>query len=312
MPPATPADFATLIAPHREDLHRYCYRVLGSLADADEALQEALLDAWKGLATFEARGTARSWLFRIASRACLRVAEHRPKRVTAPELGPPGDHIDAASRDDAQPWLDPYPTDPTDPSWRYEALESIELAYIAALQALAPRQRAALILCDVVGMSAEEAAQALETSVAATNSALQRARATLASPGRTQQATLRDLGSAREAALVRSFVSAWERSDVDALVALMADDARFTMPPLRTWLAGREAIAGFIRRCSQHPWRAEPTRASGQLAFVMRQGPSWDVHVLNVLTLRGDAIVELTAFLDPAVHGRFVVADGLP
>jgi RNA polymerase sigma-70 factor (ECF subfamily) len=210
------------------------------------------------------------------------------------------------SRDDAQPWLDPYPTDP---SWRCEALESIELAYIAALQTLAPKQRAALILCDVVGLSAEEAARALDTSVAATNSALQRARATLASPGRTQQATLRDLGSAREAELVRRFVSAWERSDVEALVTLMAEDARFTMPPLRTWLTGRAAIDAFIRRCSQHPWKAEPTRANGQLAFLMRQPPAWEVGALNVLTLDGPIIVELTAFLDPAVHGRFVAAD---
>jgi RNA polymerase sigma-70 factor (ECF subfamily) len=305
MPSSSP-DFDAFVAPHRGEIHRYCYRVLGSLADADEALQEALLDAWRGLDGFDGRGTPRAWLFRIASRACIRVAERRPKRITPPELGPPSGGVDEGSRDDEQPWLDPYPTDP---SWRYEALESIELAYIAALQALAPKQRAALILCDVLGLSADEAAQALETSVAATNSALQRARATLTLPGRTQQATLRDLGSAREADLVRSFVSAWERSDVDALVALMAEDARFTMPPLRTWLAGRAAIVEFIRRCSQHPWKLEPTRANGQLAFVLRQGPSWGVGALNVLTLDGPAIAEMTAFLDPSVHGRFLAGD---
>lgn len=301
--PVSSADFDGLVAPHREEIHRYCYRVLGSLADADEALQEALLDAWRGFGGFEGRGTLRAWLFRIATRACIRVAEHRPKRVTAPEVGPPTEQVDVDSRDDEQPWLDSYPTDP---SWRYEALESIELAYVAALQTLAPKQRAALILCDVVGLSAEEAAQALGTSVAATNSALQRARATLALPGRTQQATLRDLGSAREAELVRCFVTAWERSDVDALIALMAEDARFTMPPLRTWLAGRAAIDGFIRRCSQHPWRVDPMRANGQLAFAMRQGATWEVGALNVITLDGPRIAEITAFLDPAVHARFL------
>jgi RNA polymerase sigma-70 factor (ECF subfamily) len=304
--PFSPADFDGLVASHRQELHRYCYRVLGSLADADEALQEALLDAWRGLGGFDGRGTARAWLFRIATRACIRVAERRPKRITAPELGPPTTDIDVGSRDDEQPWLDPYPTDP---SWRYEVLESIELAYVAALQTLAPKQRAALILCDVVGLSAGEAAEALGISVAATNSALQRARATLTLPGRTQQATLRDLGSTREAELVRCFVSAWERSDVDALVALLVEDARFTMPPLRTWLSGRAAIVEFIRQCSRHPWRVEPTRANGQLAFVCRQGPEWSVGALNVLTLDGPVIAEMTAFLDPAVHGRFVAGD---
>ena len=308
MPPSH-ADFDALVAPHRRELHCYCYRVLGSLADADDALQEALLDAWRGLGGFEGRGTLRAWLFRIATHACIRVAERRPKRVTAPELGPPTGAIDVESRDDAQAWLDPYPTDP---SWRYESLESIELAYIAALQTLAPRQRAAIILCDVVGLSAEETAHALDTSLAATNSALQRARATLTRPGRSQQAILRDLGSAREAELVRRFVDAWERSDVSALVAMLAEDARFTMPPLRTWLSGRARVEDFIRPCmSAHGWKVEPTRACGQLAFVCRQAQVWEDGALNVLTLApdGTAIVEMTAFLDPAVHRRFFARD---
>jgi RNA polymerase sigma-70 factor (ECF subfamily) len=305
----SPADFEALVAPHRQELHRHCYRILGSLADADDALQEALLDAWRGLGGFEGRGTPRAWLYRIATRACLRMAERRPKRITAPEVGPPASDVDVTSSDRELPWLDPYPTDP---SWRYETLEAIELAYIVALQTLAPKQRAALILCDVVGLSAEQAAQALGTSVAATNSALQRARETLTLRGRTQQAILRDLGSAREAELVRRFVSAWERSDVDAIVAMLAEDARFTMPPLRTWLDGRAAIDGFVRpRMFVTPWKLEPTRASGQLAFVCRQGPDWGVGALNVLTLTSDgaAIAEMTAFLDPAVHGRFLGPD---
>lgn len=313
--PSAPTDFDALVAPHRRELHGYCYRVLGSLPDADDALQETLLDAWRGIGGFEGRGTLRAWLFRIATHACVRIAERRPKRITAPELGPPTadtDDVrcDADSRDDEQAWLDPYPTDP---SWRYEALESIELAYIAALQTLAPKQRAALILCDVIGLSAEEAARALDISVAATNSALQRARATLTVPARSQQAILRDLGSAREAELVRRFVDAWERSDIDALVALLADGARFTMPPLRTWLEGRAAIAGFVRtRMFATAWKLEPTRACGQLAFVCRQATaSGSGGALNVLTLApdGTAIAEMTAFLDPAVHGRFLAHD---
>lgn len=304
---SSPADFATLVEPHRQELHRYCYRVLGSLSDADDALQEALLDAWRGLDGFEGRGTLRAWLFRIATRACVRFAERRPKRMTAPDLGPPTADIDVGSREDEQAWLDPYPTDP---SWRCEALESIELAYIAALQTLAPKQRAALILCDAIGLSAEEAARALDTSVGGVNSALQRARATVGLPDRSQQAILRDVGSAREAELVRRFVGAWECSDIDALVALLADDARFTMPPLRTWLAGRAAVEAFLR-ARMCAWKLEPTRASGQLAFVCRQAPTWGVGALNVLTLTpdGSAIAEMTAFLDPAVLGRFLALD---
>lgn len=307
--PSSPADFDALVAPHRKELHRYCYRVLGSLPDAEDALQEALLDAWRGLGGFEGRSTPRAWLFRIATHVCIRVAERRPKRVTAPELGPPTAAIDVGSRDDEQTWLDPYPTDP---SWRYEALESVELAYVAALQTLAPRQRAALILCDVVGLSGEEAARALDTSVAATNSALQRARATCMVPGRSQQAVLRDLGSARQAELVQRFVRAWERSDIDALVALLTEDARFTMPPLRTWLEGRAAIEGSMRlRMFATAWKLEPAHACGQLAFVCRQAPAWGVGALNVLTLapNGSAIAEMTAFLDPATHGRFVATE---
>jgi len=160
------------------------------------------------------------------------------------------------SRDDEQPWLDPYPTDP---SWSYGALESVELA------------------C-----------------------ALQRARAALTLPGRSQQATLRELGSAREAELVRRFIGAWERSDIDALVALLAEDARFTMPPLRTWLAGRAAIEGFLRsRVFATPWKLEATHANGQLAFVCRQGPAWGVGALNVLTLRAEA--SLAALMEEAM-----------
>ncbi len=329
MPP-TPADFPTLIAPHREALHRYCYRLLASLADADDALQETLLDAWRGLDGFEGHGSLRAWLFTIATRACIRIADRRAKRISAPEpsSAPPTAEIDITSGDLTHPWLDPYPTGPSSPSpWPssspssptspaspspshlYDSLESIELAYISALQTLAPRQRAALILCDVVGLTAEETAAALDTTVAATTSALQRARATLSSSPRSQQSILRDLGSPREADLVRRFVHAWERSDVDALVSLLADDARFTMPPLRTWLSGRASVEAFLRPCmSASARKLEPTRANGQLAFVVREAPDWNVGALNVVTLTPDGshIAEMTAFLDPAVQARFL------
>ncbi len=225
--PSAPTDFDALVAPHRRELHGYCYRVLGSLPDADDALQETLLDAWRGIGGFEGRGTLRAWLFRIATHACVRIAERRPKRITAPELGPPTadtDDVrcDADSRDDEQAWLDPYPTDP---SWRYEALESIELAYIAALQTLAPKQRAALILCDVIGLSAEEAARALDISVAATNSALQRARATLTVPAATSHLARR----ARRDRGVRAHADVRDR--VEARAYARVRSARLRVPP---------------------------------------------------------------------------------
>jgi RNA polymerase sigma-70 factor (ECF subfamily) len=307
--PAGTDDFAELVAPYRAELHAHCYRMLGSLHDADDALQDALLGAWRGLAGFEGRSSLRTWLYRIATNACLQLIAQRPKRLLSADHGgpaAPGADIDAPISGAA--WLEPYPDDP---HATYEQREAVELAFVAALQHLPSTQRAALILCEVLGFTADEVADLLATTTASVTSALQRARASVAQriPARSQQATLRELGDAGQRALVGSFVDAWARADVAAILAMLTDDARFTMPPLPTWFEGRHAIGRFMaERMFATAWKLVPLRASGQLAFACYQGPEFHVGALDVLTLRGGQIAEMTGFLDPDVHVRF----GLP
>ncbi len=305
----TEADFEALVGPHRAELRAYCYRMLGSLQDADDALQETLLGAWRGLGGFAGRGTLRAWLYTIATHACLRLLAQRPGRGLAVERTASSDGVELDPIVDEPIWLEPFPLDA---AASYERLESVELAFVAALQHLPATQRAALILLEVLGLEATEVAGSLGTTVAAVNSAVQRARKAVAErvPGRSQQATLRDLGEEAERELVTSFVTAWERSDVDAIVKLLAHDARFSMPPIPTWFAGRDAIARFLaERVFATPWRLVPMRASGQLAFACYQGPDWHVGALQVVTLRGGTIAEMTAFLDTAVHSHFLLPD---
>jgi len=188
----------------------------------------------------------------------------------------------------------------------------VELAFVVALQHLPATQRAVLILREVLGFDAAEVAKVLNTTVPSINSALQRARKTVSRrlPAKSQQATLRDLGEGAERALVEAFVDAWGRSDVGAIVELLARDARFTMPPIPTWFLGRDAIARFFsERIFATAWRLVPLRASGQLAFACYQGPEFRLGALNVLTLRDRTIFEMTGFLDPAVHALFRLPD---
>ncbi len=302
-------DFRARVAPFRGELQAYCYRMLGSVQDAEDAVQDALLGAWRGLAGFEGRSSLRSWLYQIATHACLRLMARRQRRIVPPEHGPPSEGTDLAPMLEASLWLEPYPADA---GMSFEQRESIELAFVAALQHLPGTQRAALILRDVLGFEASEAAEIVGASVAALNSALQRARQTMQAngPATSQQAMLRDLGEAGERALVTAFVDAWGRSDVDALVKLLAEDARFSMPPIPTWFVGREAIGRFFReRVFATPWRLVPMRASAQPAFACYQGPDFRLGALNVIGLRGPLIAETTGFLDPAVHARFLFPD---
>lgn len=300
------AEFEQLVTPHRRELHAHCYRMLGSVADADDALQEALLGAWRGFAGFQGRSELRSWLYRIATNACFQLLAARPRRQL------PFEYSAAARPDRAlEPsvegplWLEPYPEDP---EASFELRESVELAFVAALQHLPPSQRAALILREVVGLSALEVAASLDTSAPSVESALQRARQALSQrmPAQTQQATLRDLGEAAERELVTRFVTAWESGDPQALLGLLTEDAKFGMPPIPNWFDGRaDVVRFFAERVFATPWRLRPLRASGQLAFACYQGPDFRLGALNVITLRGAAIRELTGFLDPALHGRF-------
>jgi RNA polymerase sigma-70 factor, ECF subfamily len=308
--------FGRLVEPYRTELHAHCYRMLGSVQDAEDALQEALLRAWRGLPRFEGRSSLRSWLYTIATNACLRAIERRPKRVLPIDYAPAADPHDGPAEPVTESvWLEPYPDEKLGlgggllgPDARYEQREGIELAFTAALQHLPPRQRAALILRDVLGFSARETAEALETTAVSIDSALQRAHKTIDQrvPTQSQQATLRSLGDAALRDLVDRFVAAWERNDVDAVVAMLAEDARFTMPPLPSWYSSREAVATFLRGwplSGVKRWRLIPARANGQLAV---GGYVWDEetraflpHGVNVLTLRGAQIEEITAFLTP-------------
>jgi RNA polymerase sigma-70 factor (ECF subfamily) len=320
--------FARLVAPYRGELHAHCYRMLGSVPDAEDALQEALLRAWRGLPRFEGRSSVRSWLYRIATNACLRTIERQPKRVVPVDYGPAADPHDGPGEPLTESaWLEPYPDEQlgledgfSAPEARYERRESVELAFIAVLQHLPARQRAVLVLRDVLGFSAREVADTLETTPASVYSALQRAHKTVDErlPEQSQQATLRALGDERLAELVQRYVDAWEQSDVDAMVAMLADDATVTMPPAATWFTGRDTVAGFLRRwplADNLSWRIVPIRANGQLAFGHYTRDENDggfvAHHVTVLTLRGDEVTELTAFLIPEIHRLFGLPDAL-
>ena len=318
--------FDDLVAAHRRELLAHCYRMLGSVHDAEDALQEALLRAWRGLAGFEGRSSLRSWLYRIATNASLDAVERRPKRVlplefpaSDPSAGPGEPLLESV-------WVEPYPDEAmgmedgfASPEARYELRESVELAFIAALQHLPANQRAVLILREVLGFSARETAAALETTEASVNSALQRARASLerSLPERSQQETLRTLGDDEVRELVESYLEAWERQDVEAVVLMLSEDAAFTMPPLRSWFRGREPIRAFLELSPLSGiwrWRAVRVRASGQEALAFY---SWDEETgdyqrfaLNVLTLAGREIAEVDAFITrvPESPEREVVA----
>jgi RNA polymerase sigma-70 factor (ECF subfamily) len=295
--------FEQLVAPYRNELLAHCYRMLGSLDDAEDAVQESLVRAWRSAGQLDDRGFIRAWLYKIATNRCLTAIERRGRR----EL-PAG--VDPGTPATEISWLEPYPG--PSPESDYLVRESVELAFVAALQHLSAIQRAVLILREVLGFSAAEVAAQLDTSPASVNSALQRARKVIGSAGPTQQAVLRDLGGEAAGAIVSRWSDAWQAGDVDAIVALLADDARYSMPPLPQWYRGREEIRAFLAGGPlRSRWRFLPTTANGQLAFGTYL---WDdaagVYVpggLDVLTLRGAHVTEVTAFLT-ADFSRF----GLP
>ena len=308
--------FRRLIDPHRRELNAHCYRMLGSVHDAEDALQETMLRAWRGLPKFEERSSLRAWLYRIATNTCLNVIERRPKRVLPVDYGPAADpHDDPGEPLVESVWVEPYPDDGlgtedvlASPEARYEVRESVELAFVAALQYLPARQRAVLILREVLGFSAGEVAEALETTPEAVYSALQRAHKAVEErlPEQSQQETLRSLGDEGLREIVDHYVDAWERNDVEAVAAMLADDATVAMPPMATWFRGREAVAGFLARrplSGEQRWRILPTRANGQLAFghylLDEEGGAHVAHHVVVITLEGSRIGEMTAFMLP-------------
>jgi RNA polymerase sigma-70 factor, ECF subfamily len=298
--------FRALVEPLRAELHAHCYRMLGSVHDADDALQDTLLRAWRALPGFEGRSSLRAWLYRIATNTSLKLIQGRPKRVLPLDYGPAADPQDGPSAPVSEvAWLEPYP-EGADAG--YEQREGVELAFVAALQHLPPRQRAVLILRDVLGFSAGEVGEALHAAPDAVYSILQRAHRAVNErlPERSQQETLRSLGDERVKQLAERFVAAWENADVDAIVALLADDATITMPPRPSWYRGHEAIRAFLADwplADERRWRLVPTRANGQLAFASYGTPAdggEPAHAVQVLTLAGDGRVQdITAFLEP-------------
>ncbi len=320
--------FERLLEPYRGELHAHCYRMLGSVHDAEDALQETLVRAWRGLAKFEHQSALRSWLYRIATNTCLDAIARRPKRVLPIDYGPSADPHDGPGEPLVESvWLEPYPDETmgiedgfAGPEARYEQRESVELAFIAALQHLPPRQRAVLILRDVLGFSARETAAALEMSSPGVDSALQRAHKAVDErlPDRSQQAVLGSLDDQGLREIVDRYVDAFERADVDAVVEMLAADGAFTMPPLPTWYRGREAVAAFLKGhvlASENRWRLVPARANGQLAFGNyrwdEERQSFLPRSISVLTLDGGGIAEITTFLGPELIPRFGLPDEL-
>lgn len=306
--------FSRLVEPHRRELQAHAYRMLGSVHDAEDALQDALLRAWRGLARFDGRSSLRSWLYKIATNTCLDVIGRRRKRWL------PIDHVPAAELGEVpgRPLVESVWVEPLHdvmlglddgrlaPEARYEQRESVELAFVAALQHLPAAQRAALILREVLGFSAKETAEVLETTVASVNSSLQRARKTVDErlPERSQQETLRALGDERLREIVERYMDAMARGDVDAVVAMLAEDAAWSMPPLSTWYLGTEALRVFL---SYGPlsgawrWRHLPVTVNGQAAvacYTWREDEQcFRPFALDVLTFRGDLIAQVTAFI---------------
>jgi RNA polymerase sigma-70 factor, ECF subfamily len=319
--------FEDLIAPYRSELHAHCYRMLGSLHDAEDALQDGLLRSWRGLAGFEGRSSLRSWLYRIATNSCLRMIERRPKRVLPVDYGPPTEAHGLTGEPLTETiWLEPLPDGMAGiadgragPEARYEQRESVELAFVAALQHLPARQRAVLILRDVLGFAPAEIAVALDTSAAAVSSALQRAHRTIDDllPEQSQQATLRALGDERLREIVETYTDAWERNDVDGILAMLTHDAAFAMPPRATWYRGHEAIGAFLHRAPLAPerrWRLVLTSAGGQPAFAtyLWDKQRWRAHAIDVLTLNPEGLIsDVTAFIDAETVRRFGVPDEL-
>ena len=317
--------FAELTGPFRRELQVHCYRILGSAADAEDMLQETMMSAWRGIGRFQERSSLRTWLHAIATNKCLNL-------LRASRSGPlpaPAVPLPEPTRTGEPLWLEPYPDALLDdlpdaapgPEARYEARESVSLAFVTALQHLPPRQRAALVLRDVLGFRAPETAATLGCTVDAANNLLKRARATMAGqlpPGGRDQAPLP--GSAREQQVTARFADAFERGDVAALVALLTDDAVLTMPPFPFEYQGREMIGHFMVAVAfRHGTRRSrliATRANGQPAFARylhdAHAPVGHAHGLLVLTLADDRISGITGFTDNSVFARFGLPRTLP
>jgi RNA polymerase sigma-70 factor (ECF subfamily) len=312
------ADFARAAETHRRALKLHCYRMLGSLHEAEDAVQETMLRAWRGFDEFEGRASIKNWLFRIATNTSLNIVASRASRgrVTPDQLGDPATGKPQGRPNAGTAWIEPYPdaeleglADPAaGPDARYEMRETVRLAFVAAIQQLPPRQRAALLLADVMGWSAIEVASVLDASVASVNSALQRARAKLATLDReVRPAAIADV---RERELLERHVRAWESADLDRFVALLKEEAVYAMPPWREWYRGRRSIADFFASVwpSYRGFRLVRIGANLQPAFALytlgAEG-RWNPHSLQLLSLDQGEIATFTAFMQPLAQRLF-------
>jgi RNA polymerase sigma-70 factor (ECF subfamily) len=324
--------FQRLVEPLRAELRLHCYRMLGSLDDAEDLVQETYLRAWRAVDRFEARASVRSWLYRIATNACLNTLARRAtaRRVLPEALGPPAVEMPRGEPATEVAWLEPYPDAALEgvadtapgPDARYEMREAIQLAFVAAIQHLSPRQRAVLLLRDVMGWSAAETAGLLDTTVTSVNSALVRARSTIERrfpDGRPGALPAQD---ERQRDLVDRYLRVWDAADADGLVALLREDAVIAMPPWPEWYTGHVAIRAFFGWVwppggprPDHP-RLVPTGANGQPAFAVYrpddERTSLEAHAIQVLTVRQGAIAAITHFREPRVFARFALPATLP
>ena len=301
------AEFTGLVAPHRGELLAHCYRMLGSVHDAEDAVQESLMRAWRGLSGFDESQPVRPWLYRIATNRCLTLIDKRSRRELPADLSPGAPLSEVA-------WLEPFPDALLGPESTVEQREAVELAFVAALQHLSGTQRAVLVLREVLGFSGAETAALLDTTVAAVNSGLQRARKVIAdrAPAKTQQANRQALGDGKLRELADRYATAWEAADVDTLVAMLTADAVYSMPPLAEWYTGPAEIRGFMLAGPlADRWLFRPVEVNGQVAYGTYR---WDAErgafvwiSVDLLRLDGDRIAEVVSFL-----GGTAATYGLP
>lgn len=307
--------FDRLVGPYRRELKVYCYRMLGSEHEAEDLVQDTFLRAWRGLDRFEGRGSVRGWLYSIATNACLTAISNRGnvRRVLPDSQGPPTTERPGGPPNSEIGWLEPYPDSElagiadgaAGPAARYELRESVRLAFVAAIQQLPSRQRAVLLLCDVLGWSAQETALLLGSSTASVNSALQRARSTLEKRYCKEPDRGRSAPNERQRQLLERYVQAWEGADLDGFVNLLKKDATFRMPPWSQWYQGRESIRAFFQVVwkSYGGFRLVSTSANCQPAFAIytraKTELGWRAHSIQVLDLDKGSIVSLTKFMAP-------------
>jgi RNA polymerase sigma-70 factor (ECF subfamily) len=314
------AAFATLVERHRAELQVHAYRMLGSLEDAQDAVQDALLRAWRSRKTYNGRSTFRAWLYSITTNACLRMLERRPRRLVPYEVGPAAEVGASPVPPSDLPWLQPVPDLLIDESAKPDdaavTRETIELAFLAAIQHLPPRQRAVLILRDVLDWPADDTAAVLDMSPAAVNSALQRAHATMQERLPAERLDWKTSAEAESAerSLLETYMEAFERHDDRQLVTLLREDVRLAMPPHPSWYEGREAVAAFLSGIAFRPGSAShrfvPTRANRQPAFGVYRGDGTDAtpFAINVVEIKAGLVAEMHFFKYPELFPAF----GLP